>query len=197
MNHLIIYAHPNNESFCHAIKEITVNTLTSLGHEVKIRDLYDMNFDPVLSPEDLTSFKNGGSLPSDIQTEQEHVKWADVMTFIYPIWWTGLPAIAKGYIDRVYSYGFAYAPDGEGGYKKLLSGKRGVIINTQGNDEDYYEKIGMKDAMLQTSDEGILNFCGVEVVDHLFFGSVPFINNEKRKTMLDQVQENLIRYFEK
>lgn len=107
MNHLIVYAHPHEDSFNHAILNTAADALRANGHEVTIRDLYKLNFNPVLTSAD-TSAMRAGNTPDDIKTEQAHLAKADVISFIYPFWWTGLPAILKGYVDRTFSYGFAY-----------------------------------------------------------------------------------------
>ncbi len=113
---------------------------------------------------------------------------------IYPIWWTGLPAILKGYIDRVFSYGFAYAL-GEEGIMKLLAGKKGFIINTHGTPNEIYDQIGMTAGMKLTSDTGIFDFVGIEPVGHLFFGSVPYVGDAARKEMLKEVENTLGEVF--
>ncbi|MFH1018492.1 MAG: NAD(P)H-dependent oxidoreductase, partial [Pseudomonadota bacterium] len=107
MNHLIIYSHPNPKSFNHAILEEFSGALRDAGHEVRVRDLYAIGFKPVLQGSDL---EQAGKRPpaEDICAEQAHISWADVITFIFPLWWAGMPAIAKGYLDRVFSEGFAY-----------------------------------------------------------------------------------------
>jgi NAD(P)H dehydrogenase (quinone) len=84
------------------------------------------------------------------------------------IWWTGLPAILKGYVNRVFSYGFAYAY-GEEGVMRLLSGKKGFIINTHGHSTEYYDEIGMTAGLKVTSDEGIFGFVGIETVPSVFW----------------------------
>ena len=187
MKHLVIYSHPNERSFNHAILDTWTSTLHERGHEIVIRDLYELQFDPVLKGTDFEVFRSG-SIPEDIKAEQEHIRWADVITFIYPIWWTGLPAIVKGYIDRVFSYDFAYAYAEDGTISKLLTGKRGFILNTQGTPKDYYDQVGMTEALEKTSDTGILEFCGIEAAGHLFFGSVPQLDDEERKHMLEDVK---------
>ena len=68
--------------------------LEEKGHEVRVRDLYELNFNPVLGASDFISFSQGNT-PADIKEEQEHISWADSITFIYPVWWAGLPAILK------------------------------------------------------------------------------------------------------
>ncbi|MBM7651263.1 NAD(P)H-dependent oxidoreductase [Neobacillus cucumis] len=193
MKHLIIYAHPHPESFNHAILETTVNALKKNGHDVVVRDLYALNFQPVLKPEDTSAMK-AGETPKDIKTEQDHITHADVITFIYPIWWAGLPAILKGYVDRVFSYGFAYAY-GEEGVIRMLSGKKGLIINTHGNPKDYYNEIGMTTGLKITSDTGIFEFVGIEPVDHILFGSVGSLDEEAYKGMLKEVEEKINSLF--
>lgn len=160
MKHLIVYTHPNPLSFNNALKDILVEVSNDKGHETVIRDLYELQFDPVLKGSDFVGFKSG-NIPDDIKREQEFITWADMITFIYPIWWTGLPALLKGYIDRVLSYGFAYAY-GDNGVIKLLPGKKVMILNTCGTPKDMYEATGMIKSMNQTSDEGIFEFCGIK-----------------------------------
>jgi len=195
MNHLVVYNHPNPKSFCHAIKETVVETGQNLGHEVQVRDLYALNFDPVLAPEDFEAMQKGGCR-SDVQDEQEAVTWANHITFIYPIWWTGLPARMKGYIDRVYSHGFAYAFGPKGQLEQKLKDKSAIIVNTNGMPFDVYTKNGMYDSLKQTSDTGIFAFCGVRVLDHIFFGGVPSVSDEVRKGYLETVRTRLPALFD-
>ncbi|XEC96519.1 NAD(P)H-dependent oxidoreductase [Paenibacillus tarimensis] len=193
MKHLVVYAHPNPDSFNHAIVETTVRALQDKGHEVTVRDLYAINFQPVLKSRDTEAMK-AGQTPEDIKTEQEYIAQADVITFVYPIWWTGMPAILKGYIDRVFSYGFAYAY-GEQGIDKLLTGKKGFIINTHGTPKEIYDQIGMTGGLKITSDTGIFDFTGIEPVEHLLFGSVPNAGEAALKDILQQIEETVKRLF--
>ncbi|CAI8733289.1 NAD(P)H-dependent oxidoreductase [Priestia megaterium] len=193
MKHLIVYAHPNPESLNHAILDTTVNTLKKNGHEVVVRDLYALDFQPVLKPEDTEAMK-AGQTPNDIKTEQEFISEAEAITFIYPIWWTGLPAILKGYVDRVFAYGFAYAP-GEEGIIKLLKGKKGLIINTHGTPNEVYDEIGMTAGLKITSDIGIFDFTGIETVEHLLFGSIGYLDEEGYKGILNKVEDTFNRHF--
>ncbi|MGG4142640.1 NAD(P)H-dependent oxidoreductase [Paenibacillus algorifonticola] len=181
MNHLIVYAHPRKESFNHAILQTAVEGLTNKGHEVVVRDLYELGFQPIVSASEII-----GGLSEDIEQEQQHLKWADVITFIYPIWWTGLPAMMKGYIERVFSYGFAYKYV-DGVQMGLLKGKKAVIINTQGKSKAEYEANGMAEALRLTSDKGIFEYCGLEVMYHLFLESVPGSDEATRKAWLEQI----------
>ena len=167
MKHLIIYAHPNVASLNFLLKQTIVETLKQQNHEVVIRNLYDLNFNPILSLEDMSG-QRMGEVSKDVKREQEYITWAEHITFIYPIWWTGMPAIMKGYIDRVFSYGFAYRYDA-GIQKGLLKRKQTTIINTHGKSQAEYESIGMDKALSLTSDTGIFEYCGLEIEQHFFF----------------------------
>jgi NAD(P)H dehydrogenase (quinone) len=191
MKHLIVYSHPNPASFCHAILETTVSTLKAKGQDVKVRDLYAFGFDPVLKGGDLAGFKSG-NISGDIRTEQDLITWADFIIMIYPVWWTGIPAMIKGYIDRVFSFGFAYSA-GEWGPVGLLTDKKAIIFNTMGGTKEIYEEAGMFDAMIKTSDKGIFNFCGIEVIEHKFFAAVPSVDDATRKGYLSEVNSLIDR----
>lgn len=167
MKHLIIYAHPNPNSLNSHFKNTLVEHLEKNHHKVIVRDLYQLNFNPVLSLEDMAG-QLKGLVAEDVKQEQEYITQADCITFIYPIWWTGLPAIMKGYIDRVFSYGFAYRYD-KGVQKGLLTGKQTIIINTHGKSHEEYTTIGMDKALSLTSDKGIYIYCGFEIKQHFFF----------------------------
>jgi len=186
MNTLIIYAHPNPASFTSAVKSIVLKTLEAKGDQVKVRDLYEMNFNNVLSAADMGGIYSG-NLPEDIKAEQELLTWAERIVMVYPIWWTGLPAIAKGYIDRVFTYGFAYKV-GENGVEGLLKGKQAVLLTPHGTPKEYYEPSGMWNSLTQTQDKGIFGFCGVETKKHFFF---PMMGTElsQREAYLKEVED--------
>ncbi|MCG7407551.1 NAD(P)H-dependent oxidoreductase [Paenibacillus sp. ACRRX] len=189
MKYVVINTHPNTESFNYAIQETAVAALQDAGHEVQLRDLYTLNFNPVLSVEDFAGSKSG-QLPDDIKAEQDLISWADVLVVIYPLWWASLPALLKGYIDRVFSYGFAYSMDGNG-LNKLLVGKKAILFTTMGNTEAHYQETGMFDSLANTVDKGIFDFVGIEVLEHRYFTSVTTVDDAERKKMLDDVKTTL------
>ncbi len=167
MKNLIIYAHPNPASLNHFFKETVIKSLEKSGHEIVVRDLNEINFNPVLSLQDMQG-QRMGQVAEDVKTEQDFITWGDQIIFIYPIWWTGMPAIMKGYIDRVFSYGFAYRYD-LGVQKGLLTGKQTIIINSHGKSNAEYEAMGMDKALALTSDTGIFTYSGLEIKRHLYF----------------------------
>ncbi|HLR36956.1 MAG TPA: NAD(P)H-dependent oxidoreductase [Chitinophagaceae bacterium] len=185
MNHLVIYAHPNKDSLNGELKETVINRLKTQGHDIIVRDLYQMNFNPVLSSNDIIGQLSGES-SEDVIREQKFISRADTLTFIHPIWWTGLPAIMKGYIDRVFTYGFAYRYD-QGIQKGLLKGKQAVIINTQGKSHQEYQAIGMDQALKHTSETGIYAYCGLDIKEHFFFDQADKATAEDVKDWKKQV----------
>ena len=187
MNHLVVFAHPNQKSFGKGIVDTIVKASEEKNANVVVRDLYSIGFDPILKPEDFVAFQSG-KVPEDIAVEQEHIKWADVITFVYPVWWASFPAILKGYVDKVFSYGFAYeyvdgAPNG------LLKDKKALLFSTSGTPNEIYSAIGMHNSMKQTVDQGIFNFSGLEEVNHTFFGAVPHVTDEIREGYLKEVSK--------
>lgn len=189
MKHLIIYAHPNPNSINSQFKQTLVEFLWDNGHEVVVRDLNQLNFNPILSLEDMEG-QRMGRVTNDVTQEQNYISWADHITFIYPIWWTGMPAVMKGFIDRVFSYGFAYRYD-QGVQKGLLTGKQATIINTHGKSRAEYESIGMDKALSLTSDKGVFSYCGFEINQHFFFDKADKANSE----IIDDWKQQIIKAF--
>ena len=188
MKHLIVYAHPNPRSFCKAVVDKVLNILEMKDEEAIMSNLYEIEFNPILGHRDFEAIAKGTAL-QDVEEAQRLVKWADQITFIYPIWWTGMPAIMKGYIDRVFTYGFAYKMT-EHGAEGLLNGKKVMIINTMGTPNEYYDQSGMIEAMKKTSDTGIFNFCGMEVSKHIFLGGIPSSSLEHRLEILESLHKH-------
>ncbi|KNF07191.1 putative NADPH-quinone reductase [Gottschalkia purinilytica] len=188
MKNLIVYANPDPNSFSHSIKELVKEYSKEKGHEVEVRDLYAINFNPVLSLKELKDSEEG-ILPDEIRKEQDYINWADVITFIFPIWW-GIPSILKGYIDRVFAYDFAYTYT-ESGSKGLLEGKKVFLFNPMGSLNETYENNGMDKALETTINKGIFEFSAMEVVDRKLFGGLPRANEEKAIEYLNQVKESL------
>ncbi|WP_029273428.1 NAD(P)H-dependent oxidoreductase [Flavobacterium sp. KJJ] len=186
MKNLIIYAHPNPASLNYFFKQTVLESLQESGQEIIVRDLNEMNFNPVLSLEDMNG-QRMGKVSADVKTEQDFISWTDRIIFIYPIWWTGMPAIMKGYIDRVFSYGFVYRYD-QGIQKGLLTAKQTIIINSHGKSNAEYEAMGMDKALVLTSDTGIFNYCGLEIKKHFYFDKADRASAENISEWEDQIK---------
>ena len=196
MKHLVVVAHPRPDSFNMQLKDRYVSCLERLQHDVRIRDLYALGFNPVATPRDLAAGRTG-NYEEDVRTEQEHFLWSDVITFISPVWWMSFPAILKGYIDRILVEGFAYAYGiGKKHTSGLIEDKRCLIISTSGSTLTNFEESGKMSALAITQDEFTLEFCNIEVIERLHFGPVGSrLTNELAKSFFNEVEVAAERHF--
>lgn len=176
MKHLIIYAHPSTKSFSFLLKNKIIESSINIGYEVVERDLYEINFNPVLTPNDLGQLKIGQT-PAEIAEEQKYLEESDLVTLIFPLWWAGFPAIMKGYIDKIFSYGFAYKKTANG-IDGLLKGKKVMIHTSMGNSIEEYKEKDLIKPFQQTMGQEIFEFCGMEIVHHEFYPQIPDASNE-------------------
>jgi NAD(P)H dehydrogenase (quinone) len=186
MKYLIIYAHPNPKSFNHAILATISEELKKGKKDFKVRDLYRINFNPVLSTKDLSAVESG-VVPQDIRKEQNYISKADTLIFIFPIWWSAMPAMLKGYVDRVFSLKFAYDIT-EDGVIGLLKGKKVFLVSTTGASKEDYEKMGAFKMMKMSMDMAIFQFSGMKLIGHKYFPSVPYVSQQDRKKMLKELR---------
>jgi len=184
MKHLIIYCHFNPDSFTKAVTDKLLDSAKAKGQEIKIIDLYSDQFDPVLKASDMLP---DTETPKNILAYQELIKWADHYSVVYPLWWGQMPAILKGFIDRVFANGvaFQYGPEGP---KGLLSGRSARLIINTGTPDAYYAQSGMHAAQVRVNDAGVFGFCGIDT-QITFFGDVAMGSDELRKTYLEKVPD--------
>ncbi len=189
MQHLIIFAHPNRtDSFNKAVLNAVVNASEQQQVSVEIRDLYALNFNPILSESEL---KNASQhTPADIVAEQQLIDQADFITIIYPLWWMGFPAILKGYFDRILSHGFAYKTE-NGKSVGLLHGKKMQQFITLGNSAEKYQCMGFDRSLKDCLVDGLFNFCGITDIEHRLLGDVHGVQDAERQAMLDQVFQQM------
>ncbi|QGX65111.1 flavodoxin family protein [Bacillus sp. ms-22] len=170
MNVLMIYTHPHHNSLNGAFfKEILKGSEENPNvQEVRIIDLYQDKFDPVLIFNEVKKRRDMHKDP-EIQEYQEKIKWADNIVFVYPIWWGRPPAMLLGFIDRMFAANFAYRQTGGLLPEGLLKGKRAVCVSTMQGPTHYpffflqnAHKILMKRALLQ--------YVGIKPVKFFEFG---------------------------
>lgn len=183
MNVLYIYAHPEPRSFNGALKDAAMVTLAERGHAVKVSNLYATRFKAVLDPQDFRMRQDPdhfnpaieqvyglgtGSLAPDIQEEIGKIAWADLLILQFPVWWSSVPAILKGYIDRVFAQGFVVdIAKGRVYADGLLKGKKALIVATTGSDRQMYSEGGVHGDLhhhLAPLTHGVLAFCGMTVL---------------------------------
>lgn len=186
MRVLIVYAHPNPSSFNHAMLEHCHLGLEAGGNEVRVKDLYAENFDPVLRASDL-AILNQGSIPPKISQEQQDLLWAEGLVFIYPLWWFDRPAILKGWFDHVLTRGtaFDYSP---AGVKGLLQHQRALVLITAGGSEDYFRQTDAEHLIYRPVTDGTLAYCGIQNVQHRIYYNITSISAEERHAILEQIE---------
>lgn len=181
MNALIVYAHPEPTSFNGAMKDLAVETLTAAGHIVEVSDLYAMGWNAVAGPADMdgptdparfslareqTLAMETGTMAADIAAEQAKLARADLVILQFPIWWFGMPAILKGWADRVFARGFAYLP-GRKYDTGMFKGKLAMVATTTGTSADTYAPDGIDGDMMTVLwpiHNGLLRYTGFDVL---------------------------------
>ena len=181
MNVLIVHAHPEARSFASALKDAAAAELRSLGHEVRVTDLYAMGFDPRLTRADFLEtadpayFKpqreqlhasEHDSFAPDVQAQLDDLAWAQLVIFTFPLWWFSLPAILKGWVDRVFVMGRVYG-GGKVHETGGMRGKRAMLCLTTGGPGESYSSRGRNgalDALLSHVQWGMLHFAGFDVL---------------------------------
>jgi len=183
MNIYVLIGHQKKGSFCHAIAETAIEELKAGGHEVVFHDLYEENFDPILTHEEVT---NPAECDPIIKRHIEEVLAADGYVVVHPNWWGQPPAILRGWQDRVLRQGFCYkfGPEGVIG---LLAGKRALVLTTSNTPrEDELRLYG--DPLENLWKACIFGFCGVENFYRRNFESIILSTLEQRRGWLDEVR---------
>ncbi len=101
MRALVVYCHPREESFTAAVRDVVLEHLDAAGAEVRLIDLYARSFDPILSRGEHEGYEICPDNCAPVQDDVDDIRWCDTLIFVYPTWWYGLPAVLKGWLDRV------------------------------------------------------------------------------------------------
>ncbi|RTZ66254.1 MAG: flavodoxin family protein [Aquificaceae bacterium] len=184
MNTLIVYTHPNPTSFNHAILDNISEGLKKAGHDVRIKDLYKENFDPVLHAEDLAKLQTG-DIPERIGKQQEDLLWAEGLVFIYPLWWFDRPAMLKGWFDLVLTNGLAFEYSDKG-VRGLLKHKKALVIITAGGSKQYFIDTDALQLIHRPVTDGTLSFCGINDVTHRIYYDVANLSDDERADILKE-----------
>lgn len=186
---LIIYAHPNKKGHCGFILKEVLKMLQKKNQDYKLLDLYEMNYDPVLQKEE--HYTSGRRKVDRVNLEtQDLIKANDKFIFIYPTWWNNMPAILKGFLDRVFVSYFAFKIEGKFP-TKLLKGKAAVFSSTGG--PRIFSKFFVKDRGLKTIVRDTLNFCGIKARGYSIGDSNKLTDKQKIKAR--KMVERGMRYL--
>ena len=181
MKVFVVYWHPEPQSFNGAMFRTACEALAVAGHEVRTSNLREMGFDPVSSRKNFATVKDPNyfkqqieemhatemnSFSAEIVFEMEKIEWCDLMIWQFPLWWFGLPAVLKGWVDRVFAMGRIYNFEhiyGTGFFR----GKRALLSLTTGGPEEAYREGGFNGdiaAILRPIHRGMLQFVGFDVL---------------------------------
>ncbi len=191
----IILAHPNKLSFNHAIAAATLRTLCQNGHDVDFHDLYEEQFDPILTADEIPS---GVSLPTEIEKQCDEIAKADGIIVIHPNWWGQPPAILKGWVDRVIrpevAYEFLDGDTGEGVPNGLLKAKTALVFNTSNTGTERERNI-FGDPLEAIWKNCIFDLCGVQNFYRIMFNIMVVSTEHQRNEWLQEVCETVNEYF--
>jgi len=186
MKVLVVFTHPSDSSFNHAILDNIVTGLEQAGHQVRIKDLYKENFNPILTGDDLAKLHDN-NIPEKIQKEQQQLLWADGLVFIYPLWWFDRPAMLKGWFDIVLTNGLAFEYSSEG-VKGLLKHKKALVIITAGGSKQYFIDNDALQLIHRPVTDGTLSFCGINDVSHQIYFDISNLSDVERQEILTEAK---------
>ncbi len=205
---LIVHAHPEPQSFNGAMTDRAIATLVQLGHQVSVSDLYALEFGPVssrenflevrdpaylkLQNEEMHASQEGGFAP-ELEAEIGKIESADFVIFQFPLWWWGLPAIMKGWVDRTFAMGRIYS---RGGTLTNGSGlqKKAILSLTTGAPGAFFSVAGpyapLNDILMPV-EQGILRYVGFEVLQHHAVHQPARLSQEEREQELESWADRL------
>lgn len=186
---LVILGHPSARSFCGAMSEQYAQAARTAGHEVRVMALGDLVFDPVLHE----GYNQVQALEADLKAAQAQLLWAQHVVLVFPIWWGGIPALLKGFIDRVFLPGFAfkYRP-GSPFPAKLLKGRSADLLVSMDTPPWYYRWVYAMPGLHQMR-RTTLAFCGIKARKTLTFGPMLGATPARRDAWLRKVRALAMR----
>lgn len=193
MKHAVIFAHPSSRSFTGSVANAYAKAAGALGHTVVLRDLYRMSFDPRLSEEELP-FGDHCRPGADVIAERQLLTDVNIFAMIYPFWLNAPPAMLKGYLDRVFGYGFAYGRNGRS--EPLLQGRSLITFSSSGAPLHWVRETGAFDAIGKLFDSYFSELCGMHFLEHVHFGGIiPMIREDAVTSRLASVEETVKKHF--
>lgn len=190
MKILIIYAHPNHDGHHGYFLDRFKEKLTAAHTDYEIIDLYALNYNPVLLDSELYSAGRRAISPENLDF-QKKIKEAERLTFIYPTWWQNMPAILKGFVDRVFTGGFGFRYE-NGLPVKLLKGKKAAIFTASGGPA-LFTKLIVRNQAVQALGRDVLSFSGINY--HAFRLASAHQLSDISKAKIDRLAERAVKYL--
>ena len=209
MNFLCVLAHPEPTSFTAALARHGMRALDEESHVTAVADLYGMKFDPVsdrrnfVEPANRDRFDQqeeekfasaGAGFAPELQREMDRLGSCDVLILQFPMWWLGMPAIMKGWVDRVFAIGRTYG-GGRWFDRGMMKGKRAMLAVTIGGSERAYSRDGIYgpvNDVLRPINHGILAFCGFDVVEPFIAYAPARTTRQERQAIFSAYADRLL-----
>lgn len=163
MHALIVVSHPEPGSLTHGIAHRVGQGIASAGHGFEVADLAAEGFDPRFTAADLAVHRKQATPPADVLGEQARIDRNQALVMVYPVYWWSMPGLMKGWIDRVFSNGWAFDFGPQGRLVKRLQHLQVHLLGVAGADAPTYARHGYADAMKTQIDHGIFDYCGARV----------------------------------
>ena len=186
MRTLVILSHPHEKSYCYALYEAIVESLEASGGHVDTLHLDRESFDAVMREADLAVYAGGQSADPAVLGYQSRIRAASQLVFIFPIWWEGMPGLLKGFIDKVFTKGFAYEASKHRVTPKLTHIRRAVVVTTMNTPAWIYRWL-YGNAVQRAFVRGTLRKCGVRKVAWIPLTPVSHAPDAKRRAWLARV----------
>ena len=181
---LVILGHADGDSYCAALAQTYAAAARAAGNEVRLLRLGELDFDPVLRH----GYRVIQPLEPDLQAAQQAISWAEHLVWVYPIWWGALPALLKGFIDRVFLPGFAFKYRKKSPLpEKLLTGKTARIMITMDAPGWYYRWFNRAPG-LRLLKFATLEFCGIKPVRYSLFGMVRHAPEKRLQKYIEEAR---------
>lgn len=181
---LVISAHPGPQSFGVALADAYVQQAITDQHQVRVLQLQELQFDPLLH----AGYRTPQPLEPDLATAQEAILWAEHLVFVFPVWWGGVPALLKGFLDRVFLPGFAFKYEhGKAFPRQLLRGRSADLLMTL-DTPPWYFRLGYGAPVLRQMRKTTLEFCGIRPVRSKLIGPVINSSASRRQKWLREVR---------
>lgn len=208
MRVLIVYAHPEPQSFNSSLLSVALDHFKGAGHEVTVSDLYAQRFNPVAGPGDVTSRKNSqffslgeeqmhastnALFSPDLSVEIGRLLTADLLILQFPMWWFSMPAIMKGWVDRVFAFGSAY-DFGQTWENGVFVGRRAMLSVTTSAPAEAFAPDGRNgdiERILWPIHAGILGIVGYTVMPPFVTHGIPFVGEDTMRSELERYQQML------
>ncbi|WP_437921212.1 NAD(P)H-dependent oxidoreductase [Sphingobacterium sp. LRF_L2] len=183
-NIVVINGHPDKESFNSAIAQTYVTSALYLGLHVRYIAIGELDFNPNLA----FGYRQRMELEPDLIKALEDLKWSHHQVWIHPLWWLGMPAIMKGFFDRLFLPGITFKSNKGGSSEGLLTDKTARIITTAGDlSIDMYEETYKSSGLVQLK-KGILEYCGVSSIENNFIGPLYELTEKDRKEWIERLK---------